>query len=163
MSRNTMVTEGLRKRRVMKWILALSFATGVVIFGGCTVKPTVTPPRGEWGMWELRVPAFPWPPPRASVETTVPHKWLPTRGEARLADVARKLTRALRAAKYPKWSYSSVPNGFVLVSQMEQIKSDGTPSPEPARWRTEMPQVSNMTLLEFIRALANAQPGYYRV
>ena len=26
-----------------------------------------------------------------------------------------------------------------------------------------LPQVANLTLLEFIKALANAQPGYYRV
>jgi hypothetical protein len=109
------------------------------------------------------IPAFPWPPPPASAETMIPDKWLPTRGEARLADVANSLERALTAAKYHRWSYSSVPNGFALVSQMEQIKSDGTPSPEPARWSTDLPWVGNMTLLEFIRALANAQPGYYRV
>ena len=109
------------------------------------------------------MPAFPWPPPRASAETMIPHTWLPTRGEARLADVADRLERALTAAKYRSWSYSSVPNGFALVSQMEQIASDGTPSPEPARWSTDMPSVTHMTLLEFIKALANARPGYYRV
>ena len=46
---------------------------------------------------------------------------------------------------------------------MEQIESDGIPSPEPARWSTDLPWVANMTLLEFIKALANATPGYYRV
>ena len=92
-----------------------------------------------------------------------PTHWLSTTGAAQLADVADRLERALNEAKYPRWSYSSVPNGFALVSQMEQIKSDGTPSPEPARWSTDLPWVANMTLLEFIKALANAQPGYYRV
>ena len=58
--------------------------------------------------------------------------------------------------------YSSVPRGFALISQMEQIKSDGTPSPEPARWSTSLPPVGSLTLLEFLKALANAQPGYYR-
>jgi hypothetical protein len=109
------------------------------------------------------LPAFPWPPPAASAETTIPDRWLPSKGEADLARVADILERALRAADYPKWSYSSVPNGFALVTQMEQIGADGTPSPKPARWSANLPWVSNMTLLEFLRALINAQPGYYRV
>ena len=107
--------------------------------------------------------AFPWPPPLASAETTIPRNWLPASAVTRLADVAEKIEHALGKAGYPRWSYSSVPNGFALVSQMEQIKSDGTPSPGPARWSTDMPRVINLTLLEFIKALANAQPGYYRV
>lgn len=109
------------------------------------------------------MPAFPWPPPAASAETTVPDNWLPPRGGADLADVAATLEKALRAAKYRKWSFSSVPDGFALVSQIEQIKADGTPSPEPARWSTDLPWVANMNLLEFVRALVNAESGYYRV
>ena len=109
------------------------------------------------------MPAFPWPPPAASAETMIPDRWLSTGEGADLSNVAVILEGALRAAKYPKWSYSSVPNGFALVSQMEQIKDDGTPSPEATRWSTDLPVVANMTLLEFIRALVNAQPGYYRV
>jgi hypothetical protein len=109
------------------------------------------------------MPAFPWPPPAASAETSIPDRWLPVKGEADLATVASTLELALRQANYRKWSYSSVPNGFALVSQMEQIKADGTPSPEPARWSADLPRVSKMTLLEFIRALVSAQPGFYRV
>ena len=109
------------------------------------------------------MPAFPWPPPVASAETAVPDNWLPARGAGTLADVAAALERALGAARFPKWSYSSVPDGFALVSRIEQIRADGTPSPEPARWSADMPSVASMTLLEFIRALVNAQPGYYRV
>ena len=120
-------------------------------------------PLNAASLGQAIIPAFPWPPPPASAETMIPRNWLSTTGAAQLADVADRLERALNEAKYPRWSYSSVPNGFALVSQMEQIKSDGTPSPEPARWSTDMPWVTNMTLLEFIKALANAQPGYYRV
>lgn len=111
----------------------------------------------------IPMPAFPWPPPPPSAETVIAHNWLPPRDEAQLADVADALERALAEANYRRWSYSSVPNGFALVSQMEQIGADGTPSPEPARWSTELPPAENMNLLEFLRALVNAQPGYYRV
>ena len=107
--------------------------------------------------------AFPWPPPPASAETMIPRNWLSTTAVTRLVDIADKLERALNEAEYPIWSYSFAPNGFALVTQLEQIKFDGTPSPEPARWSTDLPPVTNMTLLEFIKALAYATRGYYRV
>jgi len=149
-------------RRV--FVYAASFAAwfsvlGLVVF----FSPLSAPQSAPQSERNDRIPAFPWPPPPASAETMIPPNWLSTPAVTQLADVADKLERALNEAKYPRWSYSSVPNGFALVSQMEQIKSDGTPSPAPARWSTAMPWVTNMTLLEFIKALANAQPGYYRV
>lgn len=148
-----------------KWLAISAIVLGLILligpFGYFTLKRAPEAPSTESP--QNRIPAFPWPPPPASAETTVPRNWLPTMGASQLADVADRLERALYRARYPRWSYSSVPNGFALVGQMEQIKSDGTPSPEPARWSTDMPWVENMTLFEFIKALANATPGYYRV
>ena len=140
------------------WFSVLALTTFMLFSSGCKKAPPKSgnPPANT-------VPAFPWPPPAASADTMIPNSWLSTGGGADLTNVAVTLENALRAAKYPKWSYSSVPNGFALVSQMEQIKADGTPSSEPARWSTDLPVVANMTLLEFVRALINAQPGYYRV
>lgn len=153
----------LSKRLGLPWI-ALGFGILVLIALGGIFILTLSGTLDKKGASPLK-PAFPWPPPRASAETMIPHNWLPTRGAARLGDVADRLENALRVAKYPRWSYSSLSgeNGFALVSQMEQIKADGTPGPDPARWSTKLPQVDELTLLEFIRALANAQPGYYRV
>jgi len=129
------------------------------------MAPMASPPIGSkpHPKPEATMQAFPWPPPAASAETVIPDKWLPTKGGADLANVAVTLESALRESHYPKWSYSSVPNGFALISQMEQIKPDGTPSPDPARWSADLPWVANMTLIEFVRALVNAPPGYYRV
>jgi len=176
-----MVADGLCKRRVMKWILVLSLATTAVILGGCQpvtqapvpAAPAPAPAPAPSPVPAVRaptvrapaepMPAFPWPPPPASAEMIIPDNWLPTRGNAHLADVADNLEHALKLAKYRSYSYSSEPHGFALVCQMEQIKSDATPSPEPDRWSTEMPSVGHMTKLEFIKALAKARPGYYRV
>lgn len=177
MSRSTISPEASRKQcmQMKGSMLAFLLATGVAIIVGCSgCGARASQPVLDTGIGGLigtlvrgalvrSSPAFPWPPPRASAETTIPYKWLPPKGDARLADVADALENALRTAKYPKWSYSSVPNGFALVSQMEQIRVDGTPSPEPARWSADLPRVDNMTLLEFVKALTNAQPGYYRV
>jgi hypothetical protein len=132
---------------------ALALATIVAILVGCAAPPMQT---------SATIPAFPWPPPAASGEADIPPNWLPPTGQpTRLSEVAQNLERALRIAKYRWWRYSSVPRGFALVTQMEQISADGTPT--SARWSTELPSVRELTLFEFIRALASAPPGYYRV
>lgn len=106
---------------------------------------------------------FPWPPPRASAETVMAPALLPEAGLRSLGEVANALEAALRDARYRRWSYAPVPNGFALISQLEQMKPDGTPSPEPARWSTSLPSGAAMTLLQFVKALATAPEGHYRV
>ena len=152
----------VRSGSYWKWVAVL-IVLAMVAFGGCVcrepIDPTVPPPPPP----PPTLPAFPWPPPPASAELRLPARWLPAIELSNLAEVASRLEEALVDARYPRWSYSSVPNGFALVAQMEQIAADGTPSPGRARWSSQMPWVSNMTILEFVRALVSAQPGYYRV
>lgn len=126
--------------------------------------PTAPPPQPVGGdpPAAMAMPAFPWPPPRPSAESVLPRHWLPQGNAVRLGDVADTLGEALEAARYPRWSFLAVPNGFALVSQMEQIRPDGSPSAVPARWSTRMPPASDLSIVEFVKALANAQPGYYR-
>ena len=57
--------------------------------------------------------------------------------------------------------YSSIPHGFALVTQIEQILPDGTPRRE--RFRTDLPSLSDLSFVEFLIALARAPAGYYRV
>ena len=151
-------------QRLKGMVLSLLFASVLATLGGCAASQE----RDEIHQYHERPPqvfAFPWPPPPASAELSeIPPNWLPSKGNpTQLSDVSIKLERALQSAKFRRWSFCSVPNGFALVTQMEQIKPDGTPSPEPARWCTDMPSVRYLTLVEFIRALVNAMPGYYRV
>ena len=56
-----------------------------------------------------------------------------------------------------------MPRGFALVTQLEQIKPDGTPRPGSERFRTDLPSLSDVSFVEFLKALAKAPPGYYRV
>ena len=150
--------------KTFRWLAITAIIVGLAVLIAVSVFMSLPrSPRMVESEQQARIPAFPWPPPPASAETMIPRNWLSTMEADQLADVADRLESALKEAKYPRWSYSSVPYGFALVSQMEQIKPDGTPSPEPARWSTDLPWVANMTLLEFIKALANATPGYYRV
>ena len=77
--------------------------------------------------------------------------------------MAQKLESALQDADYETWRYLSVPHGFALATQLEQIRPDGTPRPGKERFRTDMPSLGEMTFVEFLKALAKAPPGYYRV
>lgn len=108
------------------------------------------------------IPQFDWPPPKASAEQSIPDKWLRTGPTTRLADVADKFEKALRLAHYEQRSYYAVPRGFALATQLEQIKADGTPMPGADRWKIGTPSVGNLSLLTFIKALAQAPAGYYR-
>jgi hypothetical protein len=109
------------------------------------------------------IPAFPWPPPAASAEHQIRNAWVAKGEHTKLADVARTLEAALDAASYETWRYSSVPRGFALVTQLEQIRPDGTPRPGRERFRADLPSLGDMTFVEFVKALAKAPPGYYRV
>jgi hypothetical protein len=110
------------------------------------------------------IAAFPWPPPPASALYAIPARLVVSlEGSTTLSDVGRKLTKALAEARYSKWSYSAVPRGFALVTQIEQIKDDGTPRPDPDRFSTDLPSLGSMSFVEFLKAMAKAPPGRYRV
>jgi len=109
------------------------------------------------------VPEFPWPPPAASAEHQIRNTWLTKGDRTKLSDVAERLEAALQDADYETWRYSSVPRGFALATQMEQIRPDGTPRSGKERFRADLPSLSDMTFVEFLKALAKAPPGHYRV
>jgi hypothetical protein len=109
----------------------------------------------------VSMPKFPWPPPGASAEHQIRNKWVSEGDQTTLLDVAEKLEAALEIAGFETWKYSYVPNGFALVTQIEQILPDGTPRRE--RFRTDLPSFSDLSFVEFLIALAKAPSGYYRV
>lgn len=109
-------------------------------------------------------PAFPWPPPQASASVVIPMELVKeSQGEiTRLGDVNEKLRRALEASGYVERSYFAVPEGFALVTRLEQINPDGTPK-EPGRWSTEVEPLRRFSLKEYLEALFFANPGLYRI
>jgi hypothetical protein len=68
-------------------------------------------------------------------------------------------TKALAEANYGKWSYSSVPRGFALVTQIEQIKDDGTPRPDPDRFSTDLPSFQQHVFCRISQAMAKSAAG----
>jgi len=107
---------------------------------------------------------FPWPPPAASATEVVDREYLEAEsGETRLRDVDRRLTEALDANGYFETSYYPIPDGFALVTKMEQIHPDGRPVEESRRWVRDAPPFSQLTLPDVIARLFLPQPGFYRV
>jgi lipid-binding SYLF domain-containing protein len=113
---------------------------------------------------ESHIPAFPWPPPAASTDEVIPSAILEKGAILKsLGDVDAKLVSALRSNGYVERSYYAVPDGFALVTRLEQIGPDGTPKPPPGRWSLNSPRATVFTLRDYLRALFTADPGYYRV
>lgn len=110
-----------------------------------------------------KIPLFDWPPPKASAQEAIPDKWLRTGTAPTLSNVADKFEKAIKFAGYRERSYYAVPNGFALATQLEHIQPDGTPLPGDDRWTVGTPRIGNLSLLAFIKALAGAPPGVYRV
>jgi hypothetical protein len=81
----------------------------------------------------------------------------------RLGDVDQKLRAALERTGYFERTYLSVPDGFALVTRLEQINSDGTPKAGAARWAVDVDRLTTFSLQAYLKALFFAQPGYFRI
>jgi hypothetical protein len=111
-----------------------------------------------------RYPEFPWPPPEASATAIVPQLFLAnSKGSTTLKDVDRRLTGALERNGYFESSYYAVPQGFALVTKMEQIKANGQSSDKTVRWIVNRQPLQKFSLQEYLRALFGAAPGRYRI
>ena len=109
-------------------------------------------------------PEFPWPPPQASAsEVLPPHLLSNIDGYMSVGDVDGRITAALDANGYYESSYLAVPDGFALVTRLEQIESDGTPKEGPDRWSLDVAAPRPFALEEYFRHVLFGTPGHYRV
>ncbi len=110
-------------------------------------------------------PAFPWPPPQAStsalIDATLLRKPAPARTS--LADVDQRLRTALDQTGYYERKYLSAPDGFALVTRLEQINSDGSSKAVPDRWAVEVGPLTTFDLKAYLRVLFRANPGRFRI
>ncbi|MGO9108200.1 MAG: hypothetical protein ACLP9L_03110 [Thermoguttaceae bacterium] len=121
--------------------------------------------KGGTPDWYL-MPVFPWPPPKPSALALIPRQLLPTPAEKaapKLKHVAYQLERALDNAGYSERSYYAIPNGFALVSRLEQFKEDGSPEKPPARFDLEVRPQVEFSLMWYLKALFTAQRGHFRL
>jgi hypothetical protein len=109
-------------------------------------------------------PEFPWPPPQASASMMIPDSLIKN-GESellQLGQVSDRLTNALNEAGYSEKSFYAVPDGFAIVTRMEQIEADGTPK-IPGRWDINTEPMSEFSLKQYLKALFYANPGLFRI
>lgn len=111
------------------------------------------------------IPEFPWPPPQASASMILPPTLLVNTilETTHIRAVDSILSNTLEECGYMEKSYYAVPDGFALVTRLEQIYPDGTPKEEPERWNIEVSPLRSFSLKEYLRALFTANPGYFRV
>ncbi len=110
------------------------------------------------------IPSFPWPPPEASASAKVPSKFLrSSAADTTLADAARTIEEALDHTGYTERSYYAVPEGFALVTRLEQFNPDGTSKNPPDRWAVEVTRPKVFSLKSYLEALFKAQEGHFRI
>lgn len=109
-------------------------------------------------------PQFPWPPPQASATADLSCQRLVSRtGKHYLREINEKISLALESRGYSEKSYFSVPDGFAMVTRLEQTERDGTPKTPPARWSVEVEFLQEFSLSAYLNALFTANPGFYRL
>jgi hypothetical protein len=128
-------------------------------------SPTTKGPSLGVASPQPSLPDFPWPPPRASAETIIPQEFLrkSTDSVVHLGDVDHILVGALDINGYYDKSYYAVPDGFALVTRLEQINPDGTPKTPPVRWELAMGPLRRFSLVGYLKVLLTASPGYHRI
>lgn len=110
------------------------------------------------------LPTFPWPPPAPSAMYVIPNELLrpeSTAGTVYLRDIADRIESVLSKAVYFAWTYHAAPNGFAMVTRMEQILPDGRTDPN-GRW---FPPIAGeeFWLVNYQERLLFADPALYRI
>ena len=145
-------------------VLAVLFCLFLALWG-CKKEETTeeeTPATTEMEVSE--VPQFPWPPPQASATADLScQRLVPRTGKHYLKEINERITTALDSSGYTEKSYFSAPDGFAMVTRLEQIERDGTPKKPPARWAVEVGPLQEFSLSTYLNALFTANPGFYRL
>ncbi len=123
---------------------------------GCALAPQAAPDNGP-----ASLPSFPWPPPAASAhdDLTVALTRAPA---STLGEWDARLAAALAQAGYSERVYHHVPEGFALVTRLEQIDGDGRPRGEQ-RWSKDQPRPEFFSLGSYLRSVFLPTVGRYRV
>ena len=108
------------------------------------------------------MPEFPWPPPSASASYVLPDRLFVS--QRTVGEVTGAILGALEHNGYVERSFfRTEPGGVALVTRLERINDDGSPSADPERWPAGEPHASTRSLLELLQGLFFVDPGHYRV
>lgn len=105
--------------------------------------------------------SFPWPPPDFSTRTLLDRTFFES--SKKLEDVDDILIKALSYLKYDERAYFYIPNGFALVTRIEQIKENGESLAPPDRWSVQTKSMTKLSWYSYIKTLFFSTPGYFRI
>lgn len=108
------------------------------------------------------MPNFPFPPPSCYTRFEIPSTVF--NNAKLLGDVDNKLRSNLDNKGYNQRSYFYVPNGFALVTQLEQYNSkDATIRYDGARWLDYPKQEAFSGIMSYISSFIMPNKGYFRL
>jgi hypothetical protein len=112
----------------------------------------------------LSLPTF-WPVPTPSSIYVLPQEYFRQSPDQvlHLHHIDERIRLAMNECGYVEWSYFAVPDGFAMVTRLEQIKEDGSPSED--RWSTKVRPLEpgQISFMDYIRAMFTSNAGYYRI
>jgi len=110
------------------------------------------------------IPEFQWPPPKPSAMVVIPNSILFHGAPAEtLGGIGSDLEGVFDKAGYSERSFYSVPDGFALVSRLEQINDTGQAVSGADRWSIEMKSPRVFSVRSYLSSLFKGRPGRFRV
>jgi hypothetical protein len=109
------------------------------------------------------LPAFPWPPPTPTEQTTLNASVVAAlrSRNATLFDLGEHFKEALDRSGYSEIGFYDAPGGFAIISRLERIEEDGRPAPGDFRYMP--PGDEPFSLQQYLTSLFVAPVGRYRV
>jgi hypothetical protein len=112
--------------------------------------------------YNLTLPTFPWPPPQCNSQFELPIESFA--GAATLRDIDKNIRRVLDNKGYTQRAYFSVPNGFAIVTQLEQYNGvDGTCRYDKTRWFDYPSREKFDGMMSYIKSFFFPNKGYFRL
>ncbi len=110
---------------------------------------------------EIHLPCFPWPPPEKFQRQLLSDHLKSS--SSTLGAVNKQLCQALQTNGYTQRSYFQTPNGFALVTQLEQFKVDGAPKVGANRWKDYPVQENFEGVWDYLKSLVLPTSGNFRL
>ncbi|MCB0640459.1 MAG: hypothetical protein KDC44_02420 [Phaeodactylibacter sp.] len=126
-----------------------------------TTPTIMAVPKGPAPKPDYETVSFPFPPPKASASQILPTMYF--EDAKNLGDVDRVLSSAIGGVGYTEKSYYYVPDGFALVTRLEQINQDASSMPPPDRWSANLLPLRRFSLVDYLNALFMGKKGTFRV
>jgi len=144
---------------LMGGVFSASESVGAAVGGVISEAPEQVAP------WIQAVPGLSWPLPAPSARLVLPREtgaWAQQR-RLKVGDIAARVQGALTAAGYSETSFYNVPDGFVIVTRLEQIDRHGKAKSGSERWNVEAPGQDESFFLKVLKGMVGATSGNYRL